>query len=130
MNTHHEQCRHQQPKAVGHEAPSGKEHDRYFKHLDGTRQHRFLELVGDLPARRGKNEIGEDEQARQQRCQHLPIQRSKLAGAEGHQRNERRLEYVVVEGAEKLRKEKRPETFLAHELKLVAHRCFSSEIID
>ena len=121
MRAHQKQRGDERPEAAGHKAPSGEQHDADFENLGQAHQHRFFVFVGDLPAGRRKEEKGQDKQTGQQGRQHLAVQRGELPGAESDQRDQRRLEHVVVKRAEKLGKKEGTEALLAHQLKLVAH---------
>jgi len=95
--------------------------DRHDAELDGDR-HRdeagFFVLVGELARGRRKQEERQDEERLRQVLQRVRTQRREARGLEGEQDDERLLEYVVVQRAEKLHPEERREAPLAEQPEL------------
>lgn len=104
-----------------HESPGGQQHHADFKEFHGTRDLSLFILVGNLSASSRKQEEGQDEKAGQQGRQCFAIHVRKPTRMEGNQCNQRRLENIVIERAQKLGEKERAKALLAHQLELVAH---------
>ena len=130
MQPEQEQRRQQRRQTGEEKAGSGNPHDEHFQHFHQTGQHCFVVLVRQLSGGGGKQEEGQDENSRRQIGEQFRRQRRPLCSVKSEQHDQRVLEHVVVEGAEKLRGEKRGEPFVLEKGKLTAHGCYGFQKSD
>ena len=122
VHAHADHRRHQQPQGVAEPADTGDDHDGDFQPFDGARQVGLFVFVGDLAGSGGKHHVRKNEQGRDDDVEGGRGDRRPAEGVEGEHHQQRRLEQVVVERAEKLGPEKRRETALAEQRKLAGVR--------
>ena len=108
-----------QRKALQNQGHARQQGDGNLKQLDPAHDARFLVLVGDLSGHGRKQEKRQHEQTRRGVHRQIPILGGNQAAIYEEHR-ERRLEQVVVEGAEELGGEKRPQALGEQKLELGA----------
>ncbi len=104
------------------EAGRRDRHDGHFQQLGQAGDQRLVVLVSQLPGRGRKQEKGQDKDAGGQISQQFRRQCRPLRRLKSQQHDQRILVKIVVEGAEKLRAEKRCETAGFQECELTTHR--------
>ena len=102
MQAEQEKRAEQHIQAMPVESKRRNPHDRHFQHLDEARQHRLVVLVGELPGGGRKEEERQDEDPGREVGQQFGRQRRPAGGLKSQQDDQRILEQVVVEGAQKL----------------------------
>ena len=107
LQAHAEQHRQKEIDGVEEKAHRRERHDEDFHQLDAPHQHGPVVLVGELPGQRREQEGRQDEQRQGHVVQGVHLGAGDHPG--GDQQNQRLAEHVVVEGTQKLGKEKRPE---------------------
>ena len=114
-----EQTAEQKRKIVRDEPDRSHRHDRDFQQLDQAHDARALVLVGELTGGGREQEEGQDQDAAAEIDEHLRTCAGHARRMESDEQHQRVLEQVVVERAEQLRDEERPEAARGEELKLV-----------
>jgi len=108
----HRELEDDESRAAQREAQRRQHHHAHFPKLDPANERRFLELVGELTRRRREREVGEDEDRGGDGDDDLGRRRIG-EGLVGDERDQRRLQEIVVHRAQELRDEERQEAALA-----------------
>ncbi len=122
LDTHQEQHRHEHGDAAGIKPDRTHRHDDDFSELDAANEFRLVEFVSELARCRRKEKERQNEYACGRRDHNLRVHPRRGGEPPGDEHHHGVLEYVVVEGAQKLGQEqwqeapglKKGELCLAH----------------
>src|SRR5262249_49754948 len=119
LNAGQEHGQELQPYLVGEQAERGERNDADLDELDAARQHGLVELVRDLPGGRREDEKRQDQEASGNGVEEGGIEAEPGPQVVDQQDRQGIAEGIVVEGADRLRDEKRPEAPSAKQRELI-----------
>ncbi len=118
VQPHQEQRDQQQRQAAQHESGRAERHDGDLEQLDEADQPRLVVLVGELAGGGREQEERQHEQRAGEVHHHVGRHRGERGAVERDQQHQGVLEDVVVQRAEELRREERPEAALREQPEL------------